>query len=623
MSDRKLTLAPVPRRMTVTGGTCHLTANAHVLVDDRTLYKSLRIAAARCPITADLRFAVSAAPDKSVITFRAAYLPHEAYALTVAASGITVAYGDAAGAFYAMSTLVQLCESYGRSLPCLVIEDRPAFRTRGYMLDIGRNKVPKLSEIEALCDWLASIKINHVELYMEGVPFEYPSMPWMWEKRDLLTGEDILALDAYCRDRFIELVPTQNNFGHMDKWLKKEYRDLAECPDGFHFQGGFFPEPRCLNPLDPRSEGLVNRLADDLLPYFSSDKYNVCCDETLELGQGYAKEACEKDGKGRVYLEFLKKVCAAARRHGKQALFWDDIIINYPELLPELPQDVIALEWGYMPNQPSEEHCRQLHELGVRYYVCPGTGAWNTLLGKTGQMIANIRNAAEYGLRWGAEGLLNTDWGDCGHPQVISTSRSGILYGAALAWSPAESRDMDLAAALDEHVYMDAAHVMGQLVLDAGNYYKEEKVQPHNITQLFLHLISGLDAVNLADQFTPEDYDKLDAYFAELSGRLERVDLRAPDGALTVREFGNAIGILRQMVNAGRYCRAALDKDERAASDLLRGLSRDLPQLTNEWRGLWLGRNKFSWLDETAEMMERIAKQAAEKLHEMSKAGNE
>ena len=619
MSDKRFTIVPAPRHMTDSDGTFCLSPTAYIVLDDRALYKPLKIAAARSPLTAELRFAVSAAPGKPAIAFRAARLPHEAYSLTVTASGITVTYGDAAGAFYAMSTLVQLCESCGRHLPCLAIKDKPAFPTRGYMLDVGRNKVPKLEEIKKLCDWLASIKINHVELYMEGVPFEYPSMPQMWHGRELLTGEDILALDAFCRDRFIELVPTQNNFGHMDKWLKKEYRDLAECPNGFHFGGGFFPDPRCLNPLDPRSEGLVNRLADDLLPCFSSDKYNVCCDETLELGQGYAKDACEKDGKGRVYLEFLKKVCAAARRHGRQALFWDDIIINYPELLPELPQDVIALEWGYMPNQPSEEHCRQLHELDVRYYVCPGTGAWNTMLGKTGQMVANIRNAAEYGLKWGAEGLLNTDWGDCGHPQAISTSRPGILYGAAMAWSPDESRDMDLAAALDEHVYMDAARVMGQLALDAGNYYTQEKVQPHNITQLFLHLISGLDAVHLADEFESADYDRLDAYLAELSERLGRVDLRAEDGALTVREYANAIALLRQMVTAGRYCRSVLDKDDKAAAGYLKSLSVEMLPILNEWRRLWLARNKLSWLDETTVMMERTAREAYQKLQDMNK----
>jgi len=27
--------------------------------------------------------------------------------------------------------------------------------------------------------------------------------------------------------------------------------------------------------------------------------------------------------------------------------FWGDIILHYPELIKELPSDVIALNWGY------------------------------------------------------------------------------------------------------------------------------------------------------------------------------------------------------------------------------------------------------------------------------------
>ena len=49
-----------------------------------------------------------------------------------------------------------------------------------------------------------------------------------------MTGEEILALDAYCRERFIELVPNQNSFGHMERWLPlARYADLAETHDWF------------------------------------------------------------------------------------------------------------------------------------------------------------------------------------------------------------------------------------------------------------------------------------------------------------------------------------------------------------------------------------------------------
>ena len=608
-----LCLCPTPKSLSMGEGVFHLQNSAYVLLDDRSLWKSLHAAAQRNALTRSLHYAVgSSATTPSVTFFHESELGHEAYTLTVTEDCIVITYGDGAGAFYGMTTLVQIIENCGAAIPCLTIEDEPTFPTRGYMLDIGRNKVPKLSECMELADLLAFVKINHMELYIEGIPFEYPSFPHMWQGYDVMTGEDILALDEYCKDRFIELVPTQNNFGHMDKWLLKEYRHLAECPDGFTFQGCFLPNPRCLNPLDPRSAELVRGLADDFLPYFSSDKYNICCDETLELGQGHAKELCEKEGKGRVYLDFLKKVYHSALMHNKKILFWDDIIREYPELLPELPEDAIALEWGYLETEPPAENCKKLQSYGVHYFVCPGTNAWNTMLSRTDQMKANIRLAAENGLKYGAEGLLNTDWGDEGHLQSLPTAYSGILYGAAMAWSPVESRDLDLAGVLDTLIFKDAAHVMGQLVLDAGNYYLYEGKHPVNITHSFHVLICGIDAHPISGDTTAEDYERVDRYLAEIEERLTRVDLRCERASLILDEYRLALGIVRMTQLMGKYHRAFYNEDKPMQAEILDEIISVMPRLIGELRRTWLKRNRYSYLDDSLTRLTSVRDRAVE-----------
>ena len=37
-------------------------------------------------------------------------------------------------------------------------------------------------------------------------------------------------------------------------------------------------------------------------------------------------------------------------------MMWDDIIIKYPELIPELPKDMIAMIWGYEADHPFDVH---------------------------------------------------------------------------------------------------------------------------------------------------------------------------------------------------------------------------------------------------------------------------
>ena len=175
-----------------------------------------------------------------------------------------------------------------------------------------------------------------------------------------MTGEEILALDAYCKERFIELVPNQNSFGHMHRWLKHpEYAHLAEDPEGmFH---SFSIQRRTLyaQPLDPASVALIDDLFGQLIPHFSSRQINVGLDETFDLGRGKSKAECEAKGKGRVYLEYLLKIHKLWPNMNVTMQFWSDIIVrDEPELVAELPHDVVALEWGYEADYPFDKHGR-------------------------------------------------------------------------------------------------------------------------------------------------------------------------------------------------------------------------------------------------------------------------
>ena len=176
-------------------------------------------------------------------------------------------------------------------------------------------------------------------------------------------------------------------------------------------------------------------LYDELLPNFSSQFFNVGCDETWDLGRGQSKKLCEAKGKGRVYLDFLKKIHREVSTRGKQMMFWGDIILKYPKLIRELPKNVIALNWGYEANHPFEKEAAQFAKAKIPFYVCPGTSTWQTLIGKHDNALANLRAAAKAGKKFGAIGFLNTDWGDGGHPQPLAVSWPMFVAGAALAWN--------------------------------------------------------------------------------------------------------------------------------------------------------------------------------------------
>lgn len=558
-----------------------------------------------------------AAAGIAVVFQRKSGIANQGYELVISEEAVQIRYSRPAGAFYATRTLKQLARQCGRSLPAIEIYDEPDFPSRGLMLDIGRDKIPTMSTLRRIVDFIADLKLNHLEMYIEGSPFAYASYPFMWEHETPITGEEIMELDRCCKERFIELVPNQNSFGHMAPWLAHpKFNHLAECPQGFDFHGIHWP-PTTLDPNDPGSIELIGNMYDDLLPYFTSTLFNVGCDETWELGKGKSKAICEERGTGRVYLDYLLKIHNLVSERGKRMMFWGDIIGHYPELVPELPKDVIALEWGYEAEHRFDITCKRFRDAGLDFYVCPGTSSWNSISGRTDNMMKNLLNAAENGLATGAIGFLNTDWGDDGHWQYWPVSYAGVAYGAAVSWACAQNKDVDLASFLDRMVFLDENRVMGRFALDLGNYYLlQGKRTPNNtaVCQILKH--SLLDMTPMKD-LTEEALLATCAYVEELSNRLSAAQMRCDDAGLIAAEFRNAIAFIQHGVDLGlvKLSIAAEGTGCCKSSEIrsrLQEMQHDMECLINNHKLLWLERNRLGGLSRSAGRLEKLQRQYQE-----------
>ncbi len=528
-------------------------------------------------------------------------LPAQGYRLNITPKNVQVRAGDAAGLFYGVMTLRQILRQCTGALPCCEVEDYPDFPSRGVMLDISRDKVPTLQALFALVDELAEWKVNHLELYTEHT-FAYRNHREVWVQASPMTGEDILRLDAYCRERFIELVPNQNSFGHMHRWLKlPRYRHLAECPDGFDWPwGGHSDEPFSLDPTNPESLALIAELYAELLPHFSSRKFNVGCDETFDLGLGKSRAECERKGKGRVYLEFLLKIYELVKGHGRTMHFWGDIIMEHPELVPELPKDVVALEWGYEASHPFAEHGAKFAESGIPFYVCPGTSSWNTIAGRTDNCLGNLRNAAENGLKHGAIGYLNTDWGDNGHWQYLPVSYLGFAAGAALSWCYGANRDLDVVRALDTHVFRDRARVMGRLVYDLGNAYQKIGHLVGNASLLF-HFVHSPLTQPLPEAITERAIRDTMEYIRTVTEPLSRANMQRADASLIIGEFANATRMLLHGCRRALAVRTGTIETETER----RALAGEMREILGEHRRLWMARNREGGLQDSTRVLEQ------------------
>ena len=417
------------------------------------------------------------------IRSRTAPANDEGYALTINRRGARIEYREAGGLRAAHATFRQLRREYGRRLPCLAIRDWPDFPRRGVMLDISRGRVPKLETLLQLVEHLADFKINEFQLYTEHT-FAYRHYEPVWRDWGALTAAEIRKLDARCRELGIDLVPNQNSFGHLRYWLEhRPLRKLAEVSEPYEGStGDFLRFPTTLAPNHPGTVKFIRELYDQLLPNFSSRFFNVGCDETWDLGRGQSKKLCDRIGKGRVYLHFIKKIQREVAVRGRQMMFWGDIILHHPELIKKLPRDVIALNWGYEADHPFEKETATFAKSGVPFYVCPGTSTWMTLIGRHDTGFANLRLAAEAGRQRHAIGYLNTDWGDGGHPQPLAVSYAPYLLGASVSWC-AESFDQKLLVpVLSRDVFHDPTQRIAKAAIALGFAHRKFGYREPNVT---------------------------------------------------------------------------------------------------------------------------------------------
>ncbi len=517
----------------------------------------------------------------------------QSYRLQITDQTICAEAQDRAGLFYAATTLAQIICLGARVVPGCLILDAPDFEVRGVLLDVSRDKVPTQETLFGLIDCLTALKVNQLQLYTEHA-FAYCGHEEVWREATPLTPAEIRTLDVYCRERCMELVPNQNSFGHLERWLSHaRYSHLAELPQGGAPLpwGGTRAYPAALCPTDANSLLFLEELYDQLLPNFSSTLFNVGCDEVFDLrGEGRSAEYVRKQGEGRIYLDFLKKVHTLVTARGRRMAFWGDIIIHHPELICELPRDMLALEWGYEADHPFDAHGAHFAASGIPFYVCPGTSSWNALAGRTTNMRVNLVQAAASGLRHGACGYLITDWGDGGHWQPLAVSMAGFVYGAALAWNLARNQTVDVAAAMDRFGGMAG---MGATLLRLGDVYQLCGAVRSNGSELFM-MLSRLRTQALPTGITPTT---LQAVLNEI----DAIEQAMPTSSCSVvlQEVQQVIRLLRMACHRGQ----ALVTGTLDVVATREALGAELDALLAAHEAVWLLRNRSGGLADSKAKM--------------------
>ncbi len=355
----------------------------------------------------------------------------ESYEIRVTPSSAKIRGRSSAGLYYAVQTLRQLAEEHAGewSLPEVEIHDWPALAYRGFMMDTSHGPLPTEDEIKRQIDFLAHWKANQYYFYSEanielhGYPLLNPGARY--------SQEQIRRIIDYARARHVDVVPCLELFGHLhDLFRVERYADLGALPHGGE-----------INPRDPRVQALLRDWVGQFGALFPGPWFHVGMDEPWELERGSAQTGGGVEP-ARLFMDQLRSITALVRQAGKRPMFWADVIngarifVRYPQLLSELPKEVIAVPWHYDVESDYSPLLVPLAREKVPQVVASGIWCWDEIAPDFFRTFANIDGLLADGRKYGAIGMVNTGWTDAS--QVLyRTALPGMAYGAAAAWQNA------------------------------------------------------------------------------------------------------------------------------------------------------------------------------------------
>lgn len=541
-------------------------------------------------------------------------LPPEGYRLVITPRGTTVEATSEAGFFYARQTLRQLDAQFPDARPCLTIEDWPVYPVRGFYHDVTRGKVPTLKTLCELADQCAHYKINHLQLYIEHT-YAFKKHPEVWQGADPLTADEIRKLDDYCAARHIDLVPSFSTFGHFYTWIHHKFPELNELERDVSSDGECWWDRMAHYTLDcrnPKSIRLVGEIIREVKPLFRSRYFNICADETFDLGKGRNQAEAERVGVGRLYVDFLKAIMGHVQKAGAIPMFWGDVIGSHPEFLNEIPEDAVALDWDYSPKL-SHSKARLMRESRRPFYVCPGIAGWNKWLPDYATSAKNIIRFARLGQQEGAVGLLNTDWGDFGHIHTLGSSLPGMVLGACASWSPGDHDYSAVQPILSRLVWGDRSGRLLSLL--------EKAVSARRASWQIVAFAHEPRSLSMPSNWFDEKSGMPDGLTASVPAKhrralehIRKVEkqakplIRALPCRLLAEEI--SVGLLGLIAMEEYYlvCRAkALGTSCRVVKPAV--AARHLRQLAKRLEAVWLRRNKRAELDRILVVLEAAARQ--------------
>lgn len=311
-----------------------------------------------------------------------------------------------------------LAKAIAEGKNALEINQKPAFKTVGPMLDMSRGGVMTVEAVKKYLEYTAALGMNMLMLYTEDT-YEVEGYPFFGYQRGRYTLQELQEIDDYAYELGIEVIPCIQTFGHMEQYLRYPFNADIKDNDAVLLAG------------EEKTYELIRACVATMRKAFRSDRIHIGCDETrgLSLGQ-YLNKNGYRD-RFTVFNEHLHKVTDICREFGYRPMMWSDMYYSlaeknraggYPPHV-EVPQyaidsmpdcDMVFWEYDQMDNDHYRINLAKHRSFNRPVIFAGGIRTWDGFVPYYTHSYATTKPAMEECLRGGVEEVIITLWGNDG-----------------------------------------------------------------------------------------------------------------------------------------------------------------------------------------------------------------
>ena len=528
----------------------------------------------------------------------------QAYRLTINRNFVRMEATTNTGLFYATQSLKQLyryafLQSKGNeiAIPCMTITDWPNFKIRAWQDDISRGPIVSMDYLKRLIPQMAECKLNAFSLYTEHT-FKTKCHPDI-APTDAFTAEEIKELEEFCRPYHIQIIGNQQCFGHFEEILCNPfYSDLADTKWN-------------LNPAKEETYKFLEDHLREVARAYKSPYFNINCDETESLGQGYAKAYVDSIGAETVYYQHINRVNRMLRPYRKRVMMWGDIADKHPEILANLDDDIFLIAWSYVGIDDFNDFLKPYVNSGRKFFVAPGVSLSERVWPKHYEFKKNITNLCRDGYKNGALGVINTCWDDFGE-SLTNCALYGLALGAEMSWNAVSTKERHTEANFTNHFFGSTSDTLINYLDSISEISKIDDIGKfsaltEHITPFYPSQIT--DSTKKANQLLFETLDHLELIEWATVGKIKKNRGMIDNAIYSIMRMKWCA--LRNIARCQLYKTYNDPTEENVdfSQHMINGLLWHLHQLKKEYVKVWNIESRPYWLDVNMKKYDDIARE--------------